>query len=84
VKLPDGYQVTSLVVCSNAVVAGGGTYDAEDPAKTAGYVIVVSRETGKTMVEHKLAAPVVFGGIAALEKRLCVALADSSVCLLGE
>lgn len=84
VQLPAGYQMTSLVVCANAVIAGGGVYDADDPAKRTGFVTVLSRETGEKTVEYAFVAPVVFGGVVALDKKICVALESRSVCMLGE
>ncbi len=86
VSLAGDRQITSLVVCSNAVVASGGVYSrAEDGAVTArGFVVVLSRETGETVADHELPAPVAYNGLAALETQICVALTDSSVVLLGE
>lgn len=84
ISLPERYQVTSLVVCTNAIVAGGGIYGEGDNAKESGFVTVLSRDQGETLVEHAFDAPVVYNGVAVLDKKVCAALTDSSVCLLGE
>ena len=83
-ELPSGYQVTSLVICGDAVVAGGGIYSTEPDVKAKGFVHVMSRDKGEKRAEHVFDSPVVYGGVAVLEKRICAALTDSSVCMLGE
>jgi len=82
-SLPSTYQVTSLVLCSNAVVTAGGIYDEKEEGKNRGFVCVMSRNTGEKTAEYVFAAPVVYSSIAVLDKRICAALEDSSVCLLG-
>jgi len=84
VSLPPAYQVTSIVVCPNAVVAGGGVYDAEESGKKGGFVWVMSRDKGEKTAEHVFAAPVVYNGVAVVNKGICAALEDGAVCLLGE
>jgi hypothetical protein len=84
VALPPTHQVTALVICPDGVVAAGGVYAADQATPAKGFVTVLSREGGKTRVERLFDAPVVYNGIAVLDKKICVALDNSSICLVGE
>ncbi len=84
VCLPTGYQATSLVLCPETVVAGGGIYAGKDDEAGRGFVCIMSRKNGKKINTHIFPAPVVYSGVIVMEKQICVALADSSVWLLGE
>jgi len=82
-SLPPTYQVTSLALCSNSVVAAGGVYDETGNKKDGGFACVISRDTGEKKAEQVFASPVVYNGIAVVEQGICAALEDGSVCLLN-
>ncbi|OGV77607.1 MAG: hypothetical protein A3K19_32430 [Lentisphaerae bacterium RIFOXYB12_FULL_65_16] len=84
VSLPPTHQVTALVICQDGVVAAGGVYSVDSATPAKGFVTVLARDTGKTVVEQSFDAPVVYNGIAVLEKKICVALDNSSICLVGD
>ena len=83
--LPGGYQVTSLVLCRDAVLVAGGVYKTGDkPTPDAGFVAVFSRAKGKKLAECALPAPVALGGVAVTGSGIVTTLRDSTVCLLGQ
>ncbi len=82
--LPPTHQITALVLCQDGVVAAGGVYAADPATPAKGFVTVLSRDAGKITVERLFDAPVVYNGIAVLDKQVCVALDNSSICLVGE
>jgi len=82
--LPPTHQVTALVLCRDGVVAAGGVYAADPATPAQGFVTVLSRDTGRPVVEQLFPAPVVYNGIAVLDRKVCVALDDSSVSLAGD
>ena len=83
--LPAGYQVTSLVLCKNAVLVAGGVYKTSDkPTADTGFVALFSRAKGKKLGECALPAPVALGGVAVTGSGIVTTLRDSTVCLLGQ
>lgn len=82
--LPPTHQVTALVLCRDGVVAAGGVYSADEAVPAKGFVTVLSRNAGQTVAEELFPASVVYNGIAVLDRRICIALDDSSLCLVGE
>jgi outer membrane protein assembly factor BamB len=84
-ELPNGYQVTSLVLCKDAVFVSGGVYkvgDLEDPG--TGFVVMFSRAKGEKLKECALPAPVALGALAVTNSGVVATLRDSTVCLLGQ
>jgi len=83
--LPAGYQVTSLVLCKDAVLVAGGVYKTSDkPTADTGFVALFSRAKGEKMGECALPAPVALGGVAVTGSGIVTTLRDSTVCLLGQ
>ena len=82
-SLPPEYQVTAMVLCPAGVVVSGGVYDL-DKHTSKGFVAIISRDKGAKNMEQIFDAPVVFNGLAVLEKKICVALENSSICLVSE
>lgn len=82
-SLPSEYQVTAMVLCPAGVVVSGGIYSVEKQA-AKGFVTVISRDGGTKNLEQLFDAPVVFGGTAVLNKKICVTLVNSSICLVTE
>jgi len=78
-NLPEGYQATSIIVCPNAVVIGGGVY--EEGAK--GFIQVLSVEKGETVAERTFPAPVTYNGLALADGRVHATFADGSAACLG-
>jgi outer membrane protein assembly factor BamB len=83
-QLPAGYQITDMALCANAVVLSGGIYNTSKPDEVKGFVYVVSRDKGEKIAEHIFPAAVVFNGLAIVEKKICVALENGSISLLGQ
>jgi outer membrane protein assembly factor BamB len=84
VELPAGYQVTSLVLCPDAVLVAGGIYgnDAQNVSE-AGFVALFSRDKGEKTRECALPAPVSLGGVAVTGSGIVATLRDNTVCLIG-
>lgn len=82
--LPTGYQVTSLVLCQDAVLVAGGIYQTgKETGPDTGFVALFSRAKGEKLQECALPAPVALGGIAVTGSGIVATLRDSTVCLLG-
>jgi len=80
--LPAGYQATSLILCPNAVVVGGGAYKAGS-REGRGFVMALSRDKGEKIAECAFGAPLSYNGLAVAAGRVYVALADGSAACLG-
>jgi outer membrane protein assembly factor BamB len=80
-KLPEGYQATSVIVCGNAVVVGGGIYKKGEPA--SGFVRVLAPEKGDLLAEAALGAPLTYNGAAVAGGKLYATLTDGSMVCLG-
>jgi outer membrane protein assembly factor BamB len=80
VNVPKGHQVTSVVVCPNAVVIGGGAFEKET---RKGFVKVLSLDKGTVLAEHTFDAPVAYSAVAVAGGRIYATLADGSVVCLG-
>ena len=80
-KLPEGYQATSVIVCANAVVVGGGIYKQGEPAR--GFARVLSPEKGELLAEATLETPLTYNGAAVACGRVYATLSDGSVVCLG-
>jgi len=80
-KLPEGYQATSVIVCGNAVVVGGGIYKKDTPAK--GFAQVLTAEKGKLLAEAVFKAPLTYNGAAVAGGKVYATLTDGSVVCLG-
>ncbi|MBI5687386.1 MAG: PQQ-binding-like beta-propeller repeat protein [Verrucomicrobia bacterium] len=80
-KLPEGYQATSVIVCGNAIVVGGGIFKKDTPAK--GFARVLSPEKGDLLAEAALDAPLTYNGAAVAGGKIYATLTDGSVLCLG-
>ncbi|MCX6907144.1 MAG: hypothetical protein NTY01_03765, partial [Verrucomicrobia bacterium] len=80
-KLPEGYQATSVIVCGNATVVGGGIYKKDAPAK--GFARVLSPEKGEMLAEAVFEAPLTYNGAAVASGKVYATLTDGSVVCLG-
>lgn len=80
-KLPEGYQATSVIVCGNAVVVGGGIYAKDAPAR--GFARVLSPAKGELLAEAALEAPLTYNGAAVAGGKVYATLTDGSVVCLG-
>ncbi|NOX55667.1 MAG: PQQ-binding-like beta-propeller repeat protein, partial [Planctomycetes bacterium] len=81
-SLPTDHQVTSLALAANAVICAGGVY-AED-GEASGFVCLLARKDGKTLVARRLPAPVAYNGLAVVDHAICVSLVNGTVWLLGD
>jgi outer membrane protein assembly factor BamB len=81
-NLPTAYQATSMVLCPDALVVGGGLH-AEGQAGSGGFVRVLSLEDGEPLAERKLPAPVSYNGLALAGGRLYATLTDGTTLGLG-
>jgi hypothetical protein len=80
---PAGRQVTSLVLCSNAAVIGGGVYP-PDSTEQRGFVAVLSRDQGTPISEFELGSAPVYDGMAVAGGSVYATLSDGSVVCLGD
>jgi hypothetical protein len=80
-KLPEGYQATSVIVCGNAVVIGGGIYKKDEPAR--GFARVFSPDKGELLADATLGAPLTYNGAAVAGGRVYATLTDGSAVCLG-
>ncbi|MEW6359335.1 MAG: PQQ-binding-like beta-propeller repeat protein [Planctomycetota bacterium] len=80
--LPAGRQATSLVLCPNAVLVGGGVYEAGSN-EGRGFVMTLSRDKGEKIAECAFGAPLSYNGLAVAGGRLYATLADGSAVCLG-
>jgi outer membrane protein assembly factor BamB len=80
-KLPEGYQATSVIVCGNAVVIGGGIYKKDEPAR--GFARVLSPDKGELLAEATLGAPLTYNGAAVAGSKVYATLTDGSAVCLG-
>ena len=80
--LPNDYQATAVVVCRNAIVAGGGVY--KPGAKQGkGFVLLLALADGKPTTECRFDVPLAYNGIAVTEGKIYATLADGSIVCLG-
>jgi len=79
--LPAGYQGTSLALCANAIVIGGGVYD-EKTSDSRGFVQVFSFE-GEVIAEHLFSAPLAYNGLAVAGGKVYATFEDGSAACLG-
>lgn len=82
ITLPNAYQATSMVLCPDGVVVGGGVHT-EGEAGSGGFVRVLSLEDGQPLVERKLPAPVSYNGLALSAGRLYATLTQGTTICLG-
>ena len=75
-----GAQVTSIVVCNNAVIVGGGIHDQADADK--GYIRAVSLEDGKELWIQKFNVELAFNGLAVAGGEIVATFDDGSVAKL--
>jgi len=80
-KLPEGYQTTSVIVCGNAIVVGGGIYKRDTPAK--GFACVLASEKGELLAEATLETPLTYNGAAVANGKVYATLTDGSAVCLG-
>lgn len=80
--LPGGYQGTSVIVCADAVVVGGGVYTGD--AGPAGFVRVLSLDKGQELCECRLDAPLAFNGLAAVAGKVYATLENGTAVCLAE
>ena len=80
-KLPEGYQATSVVVCGNGVVVGGGIYRSGE--RPTGFVRVLAAGKGETVAESTLAAPIGYNGVAVANGNVFATIINGSVVCLG-
>ena len=78
----DHAQVTTVVVCKNAVVVGGGLYSSEK--ESPGFIRVLSRDKGELLSQLRLGAAVVYDGIAVTDGQIVASLADGTVVCCSE
>jgi hypothetical protein len=79
--MPPEYQVTSVVVCRNAVVIGGGVYGDGEAAR--GFVRVLSSDKGETKAEYHSGAPLAYNGVVVAGGRIYATFADGTAACLG-
>jgi len=80
--LPGEFQATSLIVCPDAVLLGGGIYRAGSEL-AQGFVRVLSLDDGRVVAEQTLAAPLGYNALALAGGRVYATLADGSAVCLG-
>ena len=76
------YQVTSLVICPNAVAIAGGIYPKEGEPK--GFVRLLDPTNGNLLTEQVLASPAAYEAIAVSSGRILVPLQDGSLVCLSD
>jgi outer membrane protein assembly factor BamB len=77
--IPPDRQVTSLVVCKNAVVLGGAIVDKEE---AKGFVQAVSLEDGAPVWDKTFKAKLSFNGLAVEGGQVIATFSDGTVVLL--
>jgi len=80
---PGGYQITAVVLASNAVVIGGGLYP-KDSTASRGFIQVLSRNGGQKLAEITFDAPLAYEGVAVAGGKIYATFADGSVACLGD
>ena len=80
-KLPAGYQATSVVTCSNAVVIGGGIYQPDKASH--GFVRVLSADKGEALSEKTFESPLGYNSVAVAGGKIYATLTNGAVVCLG-
>lgn len=80
---PAGGQIYSAVQSGNAAVIGGA-FNPEKTAESLGFVIVLSKETGKKTAEVMFDAPLAYDGLAIADGRIYATFMDGTVACLGD
>ena len=83
VSLLESRQATAVIVCPNAVVVGRGDYPSGEPGRTRGFVRILSADSGQTLDELALDAPVTYNGLAVAGGKLYATLEDGAAVCLG-
>ena len=79
---PAGAQVTSAVLCPNAVVLGGGLYPEKSKA-SRGFVRVLSRDKKELLSEQTFDSPLTYDGLAVAGGNIYATFADGTAACLG-
>jgi len=81
---PAGGQITSAVICPNAVVIGGGLYPPDSKTAKKGFVRVLSPDKGTQLAEITFDVPLTYDGLAVAGGKIYITLTDGSAACLGE
>lgn len=81
-NLPAGYQGTSVIVCHNGIVIGGGVYAANGSSR--GFVRTMSFDRTGPAVERLFDAPLAFNGIAVASGKIYASFDNGTVVCLGK
>ena len=76
-------QITSIIMCKNAVVTGGfiATKETRNTGKK-GFIQIVDTKTGKVTFKQEYDARLAFNGLAVNDGNIVAAFNDGSVMLL--
>lgn len=80
-SLKGGYQATSIVICRNGIVIGGGIHTANG---SKGFVRVLSLDKGATVAEQLFDAPLACNGLAVASGRIYASIENGSVVCMGK
>ena len=81
-RLPQGYMGTSLILCGNVVLVGGGVFDAKSPVQK-GFIQMFSLEKGDKTAECLLDAPLAYNGLSVAGGKIYASLDNGTVFCFG-
>jgi outer membrane protein assembly factor BamB len=82
-RLPEGYQATSVIICGNAIVIGGGIYNAGSSAPK-GFIQVYPLDKAQKIAEQVFDSPLAYNGLAMANGNIYAAYDDGSLACIGK
>jgi len=77
---PKDLRCSSVVLCGDAVVVGGGIYESNPQS---GYIGILSLKDGSLLCERRFDSPLVYNGLAVSGDSIFASFEDGTVCRLG-